>query len=80
MSRIEIKPEEINPLTQELEQVLSYSARVADVATLAQEPSTHNVNVYREDVTISCNPGPILAQAPAREGDYFGVPAIIENH
>lgn len=80
ISRIEIKPEEIVPLAHQLEQVLTYAARVVNVASDVEEPSMRRVNVYREDIAVPCNPAPILAQAPLREGDYFGVPAIIENN
>lgn len=79
ISNIEIMPDEIEPLAKQLEDVLSYAVRVADLAADVQEPSTKNVNVFREDVVVATDPELVRAQAPARDHDFFVVPAILEN-
>lgn len=79
MSQIEIMPHEIEPLAQQLEDVLSYAVRVTDLAADVQEPSTKNVNVFREDLVVATDPELVRSQAPAREHDFFVVPVILEN-
>jgi aspartyl-tRNA(Asn)/glutamyl-tRNA(Gln) amidotransferase subunit C len=79
MSRIALREDEVNPLIAQLEQVLSYAERVTEAATSMQEPSTKQVNVFRDDLVVPQDPEPILAQAPEREGNYFVVPVILEN-
>ena len=46
MSYIALRDEEINPLMERMEQVLSYAERVTQVATAIEEPSTKNINVF----------------------------------
>ncbi len=78
ISHIALRDEEIEPLIEQLEQVLSYAERVVQVATNVEEPSTKNINIFREDLVIPQDPEPILAQAPEREGNYFVVPMILD--
>jgi len=78
-SAITLHDDEIEPLRNQLETVLNYAARVKEVAQDVQEPSSKNVNVFREDVIIRTDYEPILAQAPVREETYFVVPVILEN-
>jgi len=79
MSRIALREDEINPMIEQLEQVLNYAERVSEFATTLQEPSTKQVNVFRQDVVVPQDPEPLLARAPEREGNYYVVPAILEN-
>jgi len=79
MSQLDIHKDEIESLISQTEQVLSYAERVKEVAADVQEPSTKNVNVFREDVIVRTDNEPILAQAPEREGNYFVVPMILES-
>lgn len=79
MSRIALHEDEINSMINQLEQVLSYAERVSEVATTLKEPSTKQVNVFRQDVVVLQDPEPLLARAPEREGNYFVVPAILEQ-
>ena len=78
MSKIALRDQEIQPLIEQLEQVLSYAERVTQVATNIEEPSTRNVNVMRDDMVVPQDPEKILAQAPDREGNYFVVPIILD--
>lgn len=78
-SAITLHEDEIESLRNQLETVLTYAARVKEVAQEEQEPSSKNINVFREDVVIRTDYEPILAQAPVREETYFVVPVILEN-
>ena len=79
ISHIALHDDEIEPIVEQLEQVLSYAERVMQVATHVEEPSTKNINIFRDDFVIPQDPEPILAQAPEREGDYFVVPVILDT-
>jgi aspartyl-tRNA(Asn)/glutamyl-tRNA(Gln) amidotransferase subunit C len=78
ISKLEIKEDEVDSLVSQLQAVLSYAARVSQVADdNSNEPSSKNINIVREDVSCSYIVAPILAQAPAREENYFVVPKIL---
>ncbi len=79
LSHIELSEQEIITAMKHLDAVLSYAARVQEIAKDIDVPSLKNNNVEREDIVIPTNPEPIRAQAPEREGDFFVVPVIIEQ-
>jgi aspartyl-tRNA(Asn)/glutamyl-tRNA(Gln) amidotransferase subunit C len=79
MSRIALRKDEINPLIEQLECVLTYAERVKQVATHLKEPAIKQINVFRDDLVVPQDPEPILMQAPEREGNYFVVPVILEQ-
>lgn len=80
LSNIELSESEITQAQKHLEAVLSYAARVQDIAKDVDIILLKNENVERPDTIQQCNPEPILEQAPEREGDFFVVPVIIENN
>jgi aspartyl-tRNA(Asn)/glutamyl-tRNA(Gln) amidotransferase subunit C len=80
LSHIELTEQEIINAMKHLEAVLSYAARVQDIAKDIDGPILKNSNVERDDVIIPTDPQTILAQAPEREGDFFVVPVIIESN
>lgn len=79
MSRITIEEHEIEPLINHLEAVLSYAARVSEVATSGEYELPQNINVFRDDVVVPCDAERIKAEAPEIEEGYFVVPAILEQ-
>ncbi len=79
ISSLDIRDDEVQAMIKQLEHVLSYAERVTEVAADVQEPSTKNVNFFREDVVIKTDPELILSRAPEREEDFFVVPAILDN-
>jgi aspartyl-tRNA(Asn)/glutamyl-tRNA(Gln) amidotransferase subunit C len=79
ISHITVHDDEVGQLTKELEAVLSYAARVQEIAAQIEEPLTKNINVFREDTVCPSDPETILQQAPQREENFFVVPAIIEK-
>lgn len=78
-SQLELLESEIQSFIKQTEDVLSYAQRVREVGADVQEPSTKNVNVFREDQIESCDPETYLKRAPEREGNFFVVPVILEN-
>lgn len=83
MSRISVPEQEVEQLTKQLNEILTYAARVSEIAGLEQQDAqgqdSKNVNVWRQDTVVPCNGERILAAAPVHEADYFVVPAIIEH-
>ena len=83
MSRITVHEQEVEQLTKQLNDILTYAARVSEIAGLDQHAQqaqdAKNINVWRQDTVVPCNGERILAAAPVHEADYFVVPAIIEH-
>jgi len=79
MAHIDLNEHEVKEMQKHLEAVLSYAARVQEIAKDVDEVQIKNCNVEREDIAVRPDAEKILAQAPEREGDYFVVPAIIET-
>ena len=82
LARLELSPEEEDLLTRQLDQILQYMEKLNELDTAGVEPLAHVidiVNAFREDRV--CNrpePEELLANAPAREKNFFKVPKIIE--
>jgi aspartyl-tRNA(Asn)/glutamyl-tRNA(Gln) amidotransferase subunit C len=79
MSHIELTEQEIEKMQSHVTAVLSYAARVQDIAKDVSVPLLKNSNIEREDVVIRQDSQAVLAQAPESEGAYFVVPVIIET-
>ena len=79
ISKLSIHDGEIEGITKQIEDVLSYAARVQEVKENVALSLMKNINTVREDVIIPTDPAPILAQAPEKEAGYFVVPAILEH-
>ena len=83
LARLGLTPEEITHFQTLLEGLLSYidQLKKLDVSTIA--PMAHVLdiqNVYRPDVVKpSLESNKILDGAPAREGQFFKVPKVIEG-
>ena len=78
LSRIELSEDEIPTLIKNLEEVLTYAARVQEIASGIEEVSLKNINVMRDDTVVPSDPAPLLANAPKREENYFVVPVVLE--
>ena len=81
LARIAMTDEELDRLAGELDVILGAVARVQEVAAADIPPTSHAVpmtNVYRPDVvTPSLPQSAVLANAPAREGEFIVVPPIL---
>lgn len=79
LSHLEISQDEIAPLLEDIDAVLTYAARVTELAAVTVGEPQKLKNVFREDVIRRTDPAPLLAGAPERIHDYFVVPKIIES-
>ena len=79
MARLKILEDEIPLMIMELEGVLSYAERIAQVVTKVSLSVPKNVNVFGADIVEKTDAAPLLAQAPEREENYFVVPKILET-
>lgn len=82
LARLALTPAEETEVGEHLNTMLAYVAKLNELNTDGVEPMVHVVEVpvpLREDrVTNQANTEALLQNAPAREGDFFQVPKIIE--
>lgn len=83
LARLSLKPEEKAKLAKELGSILAYVDELKKVSTEKVPPTSHVLdleNVYREDQAKPCDVREeTLKHAPAREGNFFKVPKVIEQ-
>jgi aspartyl-tRNA(Asn)/glutamyl-tRNA(Gln) amidotransferase subunit C len=81
LARLGLSDEELARLEGQLNHILDQYATLAELDTDAIPPTAQTIeleNILREDVARpSMAPDDVLANAPAREGDFFVVPAIL---
>lgn len=82
LARLELSDEEEAQFTEQLDHILQHFEKLATLDTGAVEPTAHVVDVaaaYREDIVSNPSaPEEYRVNAPARDGDFFKVPKIIE--
>jgi aspartyl-tRNA(Asn)/glutamyl-tRNA(Gln) amidotransferase subunit C len=82
LARIEVPQGELAPLAGELSHILGWIEQLSEVATDDVPPMTSVVAMrlaWRDDrVTDGGKAEAVLANAPARQGDYFVVPKVVE--
>ena len=79
LSMLEFTAEEINTLTQECKEFINHIQEIMALDMPDQSNSIRPISVFREDKAILKDREDILNQAPARSGDYFAVPSILET-
>lgn len=89
LSRLALSDDEIGVYSSQLASILSYISKLNEIDTSNTPPTSHAVsglkNVYRPDRSAAHGGEPslpvdeALANAPAREGDFFKVPQVIEG-
>ena len=83
LARLDLSPAEKERMQRELDGILSYIDKLRALDTEGVEPTSHAVpmtNVMRADVSRPSFPQEeMLANAPARSGELFRVPKIIEE-
>lgn len=87
LARIKMNDEELERMAPELSQILDWVEQLGEVDTSQVEPMTAvipNALRLRDDV-VDADPltgggkrEAVLANAPAAEHDFFGVPKVIE--
>jgi aspartyl-tRNA(Asn)/glutamyl-tRNA(Gln) amidotransferase subunit C len=82
LSRLKLKEEEKQKLTQQLNSILEYMKKLNKLDISKTEPTSHVIpleNVKRKDVKKPSYPvEEVLQNAPDKERGYFKVPPIIE--
>ncbi len=81
LSRLTLTEDEITQFIHDLQEILTYAARVQEISATAPEllPTHRPVNRFRLDEPKKSNAEPLLANAPERDERFFVVPVIVEN-
>ena len=83
LARLELDESEVTEFTDQLATIIEYVNKMNRVDTDGVEPLAHSLpvkNRFRPDeVRESLDPEDALAGAPAREGDYFKVPRMLDD-
>jgi aspartyl-tRNA(Asn)/glutamyl-tRNA(Gln) amidotransferase subunit C len=82
LSRIELNPDELEKLSKQLQAILDFIDKLSSVDIKNINPTSHILpinNVLREDrPRESLAIKKTLGNAPHPEGNFFGVPKVIE--
>ena len=83
LARLELSDAELEMMTRQLSAILDYVAQLQQVNTDGVEPLVHAIevhNIFRNDEPAPSLPvEAVLANAPARDGDFIVVPAILDE-
>jgi aspartyl-tRNA(Asn)/glutamyl-tRNA(Gln) amidotransferase subunit C len=83
LSRLKPSDDEVRLFAEQLSSILSYVEQLNEVDTTDTPPTAHAVpvsNVLRPDEPHrSLTQDEALANAPQREGAFFGVPKVLEQ-
>ena len=83
LARLELTEEEKAVFQPQLENIVKYVEKISEVDVSGVEPMLHGrslVNAFREDDVGESMPAETaLANAPARVGDEFLLPKIVEG-
>jgi len=82
LARLNLTQDEMDRLTSEMENIISYVDKLNELDTTGVKPMEHVIpirNVFREDrVEPSYDREKILANAPSQGNGCFKVPKIVE--
>src|SRR5262245_24577454 len=82
LARLELGEAELEHLTEQLRSILNYVNQLQQVPTEGVEPLAHPLpvrNVFRDDEPAPSLPVDVaLANAPARQGEFYTVPAVLD--
>lgn len=82
LARLELKPEEVEPMVNEMNKILGWMKQLDQVDTSNVAPlihMSHEVNVLRNDeVKNMLTRERALINAPKHDGEHFQVPKVIE--
>ena len=82
LARLELGDADLAEAARQLTAILDYFDQLGKLDTTGVEPLAHPLpvqNVFRGDEPApSLTPDEALANAPARAGDFFGVPAVFD--
>ena len=82
LARLDLSDADLATMAQQLTGILSYMDQLKELNTDGVEPMAHPLpiqNVFRSDEPKPSLPvDEALRNAPARSGDFFAVPAILD--
>ena len=82
LARLELSQDELATITPQLQAIVAYVDQMRQVNTEGVEPLAHPLpvqNVFRADEPAPSLPvEAALANAPARQGEYYRVPAVLD--
>lgn len=82
LARIQLQPEELEKLSRQLRDILDFIDKLKKADVSQVSPTSHILplkNVLREDIPgNSLKIEDTLMNAPAKEGNFFSVPKVIE--
>jgi aspartyl-tRNA(Asn)/glutamyl-tRNA(Gln) amidotransferase subunit C len=81
LGRLELTPEELDTMTQQLGQIVGYVELLSELDTENVQPMAHALdvaNVFADDeVQPSLDRQAALANAPHQDGQFYLVPAVL---
>ena len=84
LSRIELSDQQVQTFARQLGRIVEYFDKLNELDTDNVEPMAHALethNVLGDDVPReSLTPDQALANAPARDGDFFRVPKVLGDN
>ena len=82
LARIAVTDEQVEAMVPELNNILGWIEQLGEVDTSAVQPMTavipNHLRLRDDVVTDGDVRDKVLANAPAKEGSFFGVPKVIE--
>lgn len=82
LARLDLSDADLATMAEQLTAILSYVDQLSELNTDNVEPMAHPLpvkNVFRPDeLRPGLTPDEALKNAPARMGDFFAVPAILD--
>jgi aspartyl-tRNA(Asn)/glutamyl-tRNA(Gln) amidotransferase subunit C len=82
LARIAVAEEEVEHLRGEINAILAFVEQLSEVDVNGVEPMTSvtpmQMKQRRDVVTSGGDPDGVLRNAPAREGNFFVVPKVVE--
>lgn len=82
LARIELRPDELEKLSGQLEHILQFIDKLKEVNVEKVAPTSHAINVsnvLRQDIPKGSLPvAKAIANAPSKKGNFFVVPKVIE--
>jgi aspartyl-tRNA(Asn)/glutamyl-tRNA(Gln) amidotransferase subunit C len=81
LARLDLADADLEPMRAQLSAILDYVDQLQQLDTEGVEPLAHPLrNVFRADDPAPSLPADAaLANAPARSGDFFAVPAVFDT-
>jgi aspartyl-tRNA(Asn)/glutamyl-tRNA(Gln) amidotransferase subunit C len=82
LGRLQLSAAELEQMTRHLSAIVDYVRQLQQVNTDGVDPLAHALevrNVFRDDEPAASLPvAEALANAPARHGDFYAVPAVLD--